>query len=407
MRVLIPTYLQDVHASVVGHALRLKGHEAVLWHGADFPTRQQASISLSEGEGFGWELSGPELDLAGDRFDVVWYRRQVPPVLPTEDLHEGDRRIAEQSCLALYRAMWHLVAPDARWVNPAESRARSISKPVQLVEARRSGLKVPLTLFSNDPAHIRRFLTEHEGQTIYKSFAPFQWVREDGIALMFATDITLDDLPDDEDLRLSAGIFQRKVQKAYELRVTYIGDYAAVMKIYSQETPGARTDSKAAGLDALRVEKAHSLPEDVDRACRELMKRLGIVFGCFDMVVTPEGEHVFLEVNEMGQFLWVEQQEPELMVLEPFCELLIEGRCDADWQPKADSLRFMDIYEDATRENPAMDDSVHVRPNLYATVDDVDTGIEAPDCAAEESETTDAAQPDQEIKTGNDLTHAV
>jgi hypothetical protein len=30
------------------------------------------------------------------------------------------------------------------------------------------------------------------------------------------------------------------------------------------------------------------------------MRKLGLAFGCIDLIVTPEEEHIFLEVNEMA-----------------------------------------------------------------------------------------------------------
>jgi hypothetical protein len=38
-----------------------------------------------------------------------------------------------------------------------------------LIEAMKIGFNVPSTLFSNEPAEIRRFLAENQGQTIYKT----------------------------------------------------------------------------------------------------------------------------------------------------------------------------------------------------------------------------------------------
>ena len=32
-------------------------------------------------------------------------------------------------------------------------------------------------------------------------------------------------------------------------------------------------------------------------------KNLGLLYGAIDMILTPSGEYVFLEVNESGQFL--------------------------------------------------------------------------------------------------------
>ena len=37
------------------------------------------------------------------------------------------------------------------------------------------------------------------------------------------------------------------------------------------------------------------------------MARLGLVYGAIDMRRTPEGRHVFLEVNPAGQWLFVER----------------------------------------------------------------------------------------------------
>ena len=36
------------------------------------------------------------------------------------------------------------------------------------------------------------------------------------------------------------------------------------------------------------------------------MQWFGLIYGAFDCIVTPEGRHVFLEVNPAGQYLWVE-----------------------------------------------------------------------------------------------------
>ncbi|MBA3537169.1 MAG: hypothetical protein H0T84_11265 [Tatlockia sp.] len=50
------------------------------------------------------------------------------------------------------------------------------------------------------------------------------------------------------------------------------------------------------------------------------MKEIGVVFGCFDFIVTPDDEIIFLELNEQGQFLWVEEILPELCYMDMFAE---------------------------------------------------------------------------------------
>lgn len=379
VRVLIPTHVHDVHATTVARALEIKGHEAVLIYGGDYPSLQQASLSIGQrdlGTDLSWEVSGSEIDLADHPFDVVWYRRPSAPVLPN-DMHPGDRLIADRECISFIKSFWQLIAPDAFWINPFHSRDRSLSKPIQLLEAHRSGLAIPPTLCSNDPEKIRTFLRKHEGRTIYKSYAPAHWRMDGGVAMSFTSNVTVDDLPDDDVLRLSPGIFQRRIEKDHELRVTYMGDFAIAAKLCSQENENTRTDWRESVLDVPLVPTR--LPESVDLACRRLMKRLGIVFGCFDLIVTPEGEYVFLEVNEMGQFLWLEEFNPEIRMLEPFCQFLIEGRLAPDWKPGADALRFEDFRNDeVAKAREEEEPRLHVnRPNHHSVPDNLEQVVAA------------------------------
>jgi hypothetical protein len=52
--------------------------------------------------------------------------------------------------------------------------------------------------------------------------------------------------------------------------------------------------------------EAIDLPADVRRRIRKLMSRLGLVYGAIDLRLTSDGQHVFLEINPAGQWLFVE-----------------------------------------------------------------------------------------------------
>ena len=78
--------------------------------------------------------------------------------------------------------------------------------------------------------------------------------------------------------------------------------------------------------------------------CQRLREKLGLIFGCIDLVVTPDGEYVFLEINEMGQFLFVEQATG-LPLLDAFSELLIQARPDFVFDPRSPGLRYDDVLE--------------------------------------------------------------
>jgi len=358
--ILIPTFLRDIHSTAVAIALSRRGESPTLWHGADMPTRQQGSMALSPVGELEWEVSGAGLPPTDRHFDVVWNRRPSPPILPPDlPIPDSDLYVARRECQAFQRGLWSLLAPDAFWVNSPEGRARASAKPAQLVAATAAGFSIPPTLISNDPERIRRFVGQHEGHALYKPFVPTHWdMGSRGVAFAFASPVTLADLPDDEVLRLSPGIFQRRIAKAHELRLTVMGDKIFAARLLSQDREESRIDWRNA-FTRLAVEPAELSAEDAER-CQRVMADLGIVFGCIDMIVTPDEELVFLEVNEMGQFLWLDETNPEINTLAPFCEFLLQGRPDFTWEPSAKDPVYLDLRDEAAAYQEEVDAEIHV-----------------------------------------------
>jgi len=279
-------------------------------------------------------------------------------VIP-EEVDSSDRVFAFRECRAFLNGMQRLLGKDAFWVNPPAGFVRANLKVEQLRSAGRNGFQIPETLMSNDPAEIRTFVRARAGRVVYKAFFPFSWKSPEGLATLFCSPVSLDDFPEDVILAAVPGIFQALVDKAYEIRVTAMGRRLFTVKIHSQQVPTARLDWRAA-TESVRLEP-FTLPGPVEKACHAVMKDLGIVFGCFDLVVTPGGDYVFLEVNEMGAFLWLEEQLPELLLADAFCELLCQGRSDFRISANRLKTKLADVHDAALRR---MEDSaapLHVR----------------------------------------------
>ena len=314
-----------------------------------------------------WDVVGAELSLDDRPFDVVWHRRATPPVLP-ERMHPGDRPVAQRECEDFVAGLWQLVSPEAFWVNSLAGRSRANLKLVQLAEARAAGLEVPHTLSSNDPARIRSFLESIGGSGVYKAFYPVQWEDGDDLAVLLTSEVQAESLPDDDVLRLTPGIFQPRIEKRHELRVTVMGNSIITARLLSQGHSETTLDWRARSVD-LAIEP-DVLPAQVEDGIRTLMRRLGIVFGCLDFIVTPEGRHVFLEVNAMGQFLWIEHGNPEIRLLGPFCDFLLSrGRSSAT--PACEDVRHADWFERANAHITATADA-HVRWETPYVVPDAD-----------------------------------
>lgn len=85
------------------------------------------------------------------------------------------------------------------------------------------------------------------------------------------------------------------------LRVTAIGDRLFCVRIDAGGLLDWRYD-----YDALTYTATEPPPGLTDLVAG-FLKRFRLVFGCFDLVLRPDGEAVFLECNANGQWAWLEE----------------------------------------------------------------------------------------------------
>ena len=122
-------------------------------------------------------------------------------------------------------------------------------------------------------------------------------------------------------------------KKKFELRIVYCGGYMVAAKLDSQSHDESKTDWRAMDATKLQLEP-YQLPEKLANQIRQFMAQLGLVFGSLDFIVTPEGDYVFLEVNEQGQFLWLEEFNPELCILDIFVTFLLNPSNHFKWDQR-------------------------------------------------------------------------
>ena len=71
------------------------------------------------------------------------------------------------------------------------------------------------------------------------------------------------------------------------------------------------------------------MPEDIEQRCLKLLEKLGLTYGCIDMIVTPDDEYMFLELNPNGQYGWIEGLTG-LPITENIARMLMAGSIDYD-----------------------------------------------------------------------------
>jgi len=298
--------------------LQRRGARPVRFDTDRFPRELGIGV-LDAGDGPRYLLDTGEGEFDAAEVDAVWTRSLWPPDFGEELDPEHHGACQAQTKEALDGFLFGLVY--ARWINELHAMRRASNKIHQLRVARRAGLTLPRTLVTNEPERVRRFYEELDGRVVTKLLAGLTFGMHRTAGTFHTSDVDEEDLEALESLRYSPMIFQEKVEKDCELRVMYVGGRCFAGAIRAAGTRGA-TDWRRAEVDEVGWESAE-IPSGVTARMRRFMSDLGIRQGAFDFIRTPEGEHVFLEVNPTGEWGMLER-DLDLPISEAVADVLLD-----------------------------------------------------------------------------------
>ncbi|HKF46820.1 MAG TPA: hypothetical protein VKB38_05635 [Terracidiphilus sp.] len=315
MKIIILARETDDHAAPIKWALERAGYGAVCWPGVSWTEKQQVSMLLDEEPRV---ALGPDVVEPGD---VIWIRR-LEQAVGNPKVDEADKKFAEMEYRSFHDAVaYFLETLPVRVINRFSASRLIKNKSVQLQFARSCGLRIPRALMSNSPRGIKDFLDHNGNRTICKSFTPHLWQPQSasGVAVTETFELTRDQLPGDEVLTYAPGIYQEMVVKQFDIRTVFMGER---VYSYALRNPLNALDWRSdAGLGNIEVEIVPT-PSDVERGIVAFARSSGLSFGSIDFAVDMHGNWWFLEVNERGQFLWLDQFNPEIKIQEKFCAFL-------------------------------------------------------------------------------------
>jgi hypothetical protein len=319
VKILILTQSKDAHARLVTEAVKMKGAYPIKWFTNEYIIDQKSNLYFHSNGYTSSSICTSHSNINLSDIDVVWFRRpEYPRVL--KDLHQEDKQFVNTENRMNLNTLWQLISESATWVNPFHSYEKSNCKGYQLRIASKLGMLIPETLISNDKDSIVDFINiNNDKGIIYKTFSPPYWQEDDDVYCFHTSVLSENCLPEQNILRTTPGIYQTRIAKKFEVRVTFFGDYYLAVKIHNSTELDWRPHSILKNIPL----SITTIPIEIEQQCLAMMKQIDIVFGCFDFIVTPSGDYIFLEVNEMGQFLWLEERLPELKFLDTFSEFLI------------------------------------------------------------------------------------
>ncbi len=319
--ILIVTKSNDNESvALVTAALEARGARAFRLDTDLFPTEVRLALHQPRRRG---TLRTPAGELALGDIAAVWYRRAAIGAALPDDMNRQHHAAALQESRATLVGM--LESLDCFVMDRVSTVRAAEHKPRQLELACELGLDVPRTLTTNDPDAVRAFWDQCGGRVVVKALSSFAIHDEAGRdQVVFTSPLGAEDLAHLDELVLSPMTFQEHLAKTVELRVTLIGGRVFAAAVDSQVFERSRVDWRKEGLRLVSAWAPYALPRDVADRLLQLAARLGLSYGAADIVVGPDGRHVFLEVNPAGEWFWLDDVFGPRALSNAIAETLLE-----------------------------------------------------------------------------------
>lgn len=318
--VLILSRDVDPHTDDVVVRLKKRNVPIIRFHTADFPAKAKVTVRLTR------LINEVDLLIDGnkekglDEIISIWNRRPDPPKPPASVPAQSQSFAAKESDATLQSVFRSL---DKFWVNHPDKNLAASHKLPQLLTAAEYGLLIPDTLVTNDPKAFTNFYNLHGGKIVTKTHRQGS-INSERELTPYTSRVTKKDIQYAALVGNCPILLQAEIPKEFELRVTVIGSRVFAARLDSQSVVGAEVDWRKAAPGAIPT-TPYTLPGSVEYKIRHLMGRFGLVYGAFDFVVTPDGRHIFLEINPNGQFGWL-NDDKTMPLYDTMADLLAAGK---------------------------------------------------------------------------------
>ncbi|WP_325893240.1 MvdC/MvdD family ATP grasp protein [Grimontia sp. NTOU-MAR1] len=252
---------------------------------------------------------------------AIWHRKNVvsdlSSALEGEILAQATRESESIKCALLCSL------GDVFWLDHPNIQMASENKWLQLKLAKKAGLDIPATLFTNIPNQVKEFYKQCDGDIVAKMHTALTVSMGKPPAFVYTSKVTEEHLKDLSSLRFSPMIFQKRVKKQTELRIAYIDGHLFPAQVnLSSEDDKELLDWRKAPPTTSNW-KHVDIPEDLIRKLRIFMASMNLKFGAIDIILDIENKYHFLEVNPAGEWGMLEA-ELGLPISEHIAQTLIK-----------------------------------------------------------------------------------
>lgn len=289
--ILIITHKTDYTADFVVNKLNQRG---VAYRRLNCEDLLSSEFSIKFDGGFSYSILGE------DNYKSVWFRRTKLPEI--KDLPREETIYVLDEIEVFFKNLFSIL--PAKWLSSPAAVYEAENKLLQLKSAQRLGFNIPDTLVTDSKEELKKFYQANNRNIIIKPISQTRVSYDENSTFIFTSRVSENLMERIEHFDLTPCIFQKNVPKDYEIRVTVVGEKVFAAAVYSQKDNETKVDWRRKRLEFVEI----NLPAEIQNLCVQLLKKLNLGFGAIDLVKTPSGEYVFLEINPNGQWVWIENQ---------------------------------------------------------------------------------------------------
>lgn len=321
-KILIITHTADNFSiEKVTEYVEKNGCEVIRFDVDLYPLQNKLTTSFQDGE---WVsiLETPDAKHRLDDIAAVWYRRAYNMGHGLRE--EMDPKFFGAAMGEIRNTLFgFLESIDTYALGKPSVYRRLDSKEEQLKIADKIGLKIPESCITNNPEEAKKFILKHQN-VVAKMQTGFA-IYEDGVECVVFTNVVSEDKLDELDSLLYCPMqFQKKIEKKKELRVTVVGRDVYTFEIDSQQSEEAKIDWRKDGVNLIKKWVRTELPADIEAKILELLDVYNVDYGAIDIIVSPEDEYYFIEINAAGEFFWLDNLTEGHLISKSIADVLCD-----------------------------------------------------------------------------------
>jgi glutathione synthase/RimK-type ligase-like ATP-grasp enzyme len=298
--ILILTDKNDAHANYVIEKIKNQNLPHVRLN-LDVESLKNTIVKYQNGV---WDIAQNNKKINLSSIKCIWNRRTFVELLLDEEYNQTvDFKLWKnewnKTLLGIYSSLRHI-----KWLNPWRKSYEAENKYLQMELALKNKLDIPQTIVTNSKAAVLSFAEAHTNVALKLMHQDF-YKQENVYKGLYVNKLKIEDFKKFSETKENPIVLQEYIDKDFEVRYTVVGQRHFVCKIESQKSKQTKIDWRRYDIP----NTPHSIitpPKKIKFRVNALMKDLGIEYGALDFIVNKSNNWVFLEVNSMGQFLWIE-----------------------------------------------------------------------------------------------------